>query len=273
MLIVDAYNVLHTTGVLGPDLAGLDLQGLVRLVGLSRYRSKATVLVCDGHFSAKSSAGARIDGAGASQISVLYAGAVEADEVIETLVVQTHRTQRALIVSSDRRVQAAAGRRKLGVLASAGFLRQLERDFYSATAREPVAASPRQMVPLDKGLVARWLEVLGMGSAPVDTESERNSQLAPSPELALGTDWHDALIADLLSKTRAAERGLRKSRPDLFAGQAESAAPVRARRRVAPAAPPAARPPARDAELEKLLAQSSLQIAPADLDMHRWLTD
>lgn len=48
VLVVDAYNVLHTQGILPPDLAGPDVRGLIELIANSRYRRHRAVLVCDG---------------------------------------------------------------------------------------------------------------------------------------------------------------------------------------------------------------------------------
>ena len=47
-LVLDTFNVLHTVGVLPPELAGLDIAGLARLIGESRHRNEKTTLVCDG---------------------------------------------------------------------------------------------------------------------------------------------------------------------------------------------------------------------------------
>ncbi|MFW5653144.1 MAG: hypothetical protein ACOC0P_03785 [Planctomycetota bacterium] len=47
-LLIDVYNVLHTTGILPPDLAGIGLADLKRLIAISRYRSEQCRLVCDG---------------------------------------------------------------------------------------------------------------------------------------------------------------------------------------------------------------------------------
>lgn len=47
-LIIDVYNVLHTTGILPPDLAGIGVTDLKRLIAISRYRNEPCRLVCDG---------------------------------------------------------------------------------------------------------------------------------------------------------------------------------------------------------------------------------
>ena len=47
-LIIDTYNVLHVTGVLPPELAVGEPDGLARLVAQSRYASDVVWLICDG---------------------------------------------------------------------------------------------------------------------------------------------------------------------------------------------------------------------------------
>jgi hypothetical protein len=48
MLIIDAFNVLHTQGVLPPDLADPGVPGLIRLIAASRYARRDLTIVCDG---------------------------------------------------------------------------------------------------------------------------------------------------------------------------------------------------------------------------------
>ncbi|MCA9297538.1 MAG: hypothetical protein KDA28_00645, partial [Phycisphaerales bacterium] len=48
MVIVDAYNVIRTEGVLPSHLAGGDLASLIRMIGASRYRRDSVLLACDG---------------------------------------------------------------------------------------------------------------------------------------------------------------------------------------------------------------------------------
>ncbi len=47
-LVVDAYNVLHVTGVLPPEIAGLDLNGLADLIEASGLAKDEVWIVCDG---------------------------------------------------------------------------------------------------------------------------------------------------------------------------------------------------------------------------------
>lgn len=165
MLFVDVSNVLHTTGVLPPDLAGLDLDGLVRLLAHSRYRRRRVVLVCDGAPPRRAAAGARDE----KHVQVLYSGVkAEADDVLIERLKQTphaHGRTRALVVSSDRRIRAEAQRRGLLVRSSAEFLAELASDH----EHEPVRRRAREraqrpefarQIPLPALEVAHWAGVL-----------------------------------------------------------------------------------------------------------------
>lgn len=165
MLFIDVSNVLHTTGVLPPDLAGLDLDGLVRLLAHSRYRRRRVVLVCDGAPPRRHAAAA----GGDKHVQVLYSGAkAEADDVLIERLKQTphaHGRTRALVVSSDRRIKAEAQRRGLLVRSSAEFLAELVSDH----EHEPVRRRARERVqrpefarqiPLPALEVAHWAGVL-----------------------------------------------------------------------------------------------------------------
>jgi hypothetical protein len=79
MLLIDAFNVLHVTGVLPPHLAGLDVQGLVRLIGISRYARRKLLLVCDGAPPRQHAARA----AHSDDPRIIYAGTrLKADDLI-----------------------------------------------------------------------------------------------------------------------------------------------------------------------------------------------
>ena len=47
-LVLDAYNVLHVSGVLPPDMAGMGPHDLVETITSSRYRGQSIWMVFDG---------------------------------------------------------------------------------------------------------------------------------------------------------------------------------------------------------------------------------
>lgn len=158
MLIVDAYNVLHVTGVLPPHLAGLDAPGLAELVARSRKWPEA-VLVCDG-VKPRGGAG-RVEGV--SGVELRFAGpGKDADSLIERMIGDSPDPKRLTVVSSDRRVKAAGKRARCRVLSSEGFLHQLVERIESGRvpAGSPSAGKPD--VPLDAFALRRWLDEFGV---------------------------------------------------------------------------------------------------------------
>ena len=105
MLIVDAYNVLHVTGVLPPELAGLDAPDLADLVAASRWGRHQAVIVCDGTRPKEMRAVER------GLVRVTYAGGGRsADAAIEALVNESSHPRRITVVSNDRAVQRSGKR-------------------------------------------------------------------------------------------------------------------------------------------------------------------
>lgn len=155
MLIIDAFNVLHTDGVLPAHLANPGVPGLVRLLAKSRYAARDITLVCDGGASTTDS-GIRME-----PVRVLYSGGGrEADDLIEDLIEHYHRGNALEIVSSDKRLKRAARKKKARCIESAVFLAELSAD----ASRTPTARGNgmRAQVPLDPYSVAAWFEEFGL---------------------------------------------------------------------------------------------------------------
>jgi len=172
LLIVDAYNVLHVTGVLPADLAGIDLPGLVQLISQSRWRRWRVDLVCDG--SAPAGVGLTLPG----RIELRFAGpGVEADAVIERMIEQSSAPRRLTVVSSDRRLQRSARRRRSKMLSSEGFLRQLAADHGKGGGRRP--SPPSSEPSMNEHSVADWIEAFGLDH---DSELMRLQSAAGSSE-------------------------------------------------------------------------------------------
>lgn len=173
MLVVDVSNVLHTTGVLPPELAGPDVAELIQLLGTSRYARQQCTLVCDGgRFH-----GSELLHAAGVNAEIIHAGpGQDADLVIERWLDRDTDTRRVVVVSSDRRVRRSARSRGASTLDSAEFLRQLVAD----RARfRPVPPRPAfaTALPLDRTGTGYWMRYFGM---PV--ESAGGSEIVPPPE-------------------------------------------------------------------------------------------
>ena len=155
MLLVDAYNALHVTGVLPPHLAGLDGPGLAELIARSRWGSGA-VLVCDG---VKPRGWPRaVEG-----VELRFAGpGRDADTLLERMIGDSPDPRRLTVVSSDHRVRRAGKRSGCKVLSSVGFLTQLAARIDSPRVRAGSPASGKPEVPLDAFAIRRWLEEFGV---------------------------------------------------------------------------------------------------------------
>lgn len=172
MLLIDTYNVLHTSGVLPPDLAGLDAEGLADLIATSRYSDRAVKLVCDG---SRAGSGSRRPG-----VEFLFAGpGAEADDLLERIIRTNSAPRRLLVISSDRRVIAAARRRRAATLPSDRFLTQLAVDRDRPQRLAPPAFT--QDIPLDSYSVAHWMREFGLDPGDVDELKRRLAGRTPKP--------------------------------------------------------------------------------------------
>lgn len=268
MLLIDAYNVLHVQGVLPPYLAGLEVDGLARLIGVSRYARQRVVLVCDGAaprsrpFTGHGGGGGSrtlaacagaAEGSGSDGIRIVHAGGGrDADTLIEEMLRSDSAARRWTVVSSDRRVQRAAISAGGRVLEAPAFLRQLVHD----DARPAPTPHPRQVhkIPLDRLDVALWIREFGV-----------DPRLGQEPSLPAPREGDTPAIGgELPAIPTPSGQGGRAARlqspPDL---RAQPSPPVHIA--------PVFRPDEVDPVLRELLDGLEDGIRLEDLDMRRWL--
>lgn len=176
MLLLDAFNIIHATGVLPPEHADIDVPGLVALLVRSRYARTPTTLVCDGPRPGVGHAGPSASAIAGTRI--LYTGAGrEADDEIERLLEASSFASRMLVVSSDKRVQRAARRRGARWTRSSTFLHHVALDL-ARPARDPLPKWVHE-IPLGPAEVEQWMRQFGL---PEDwgPRAERRPP-APSP--------------------------------------------------------------------------------------------
>ncbi len=153
-LIIDTCNVLHRTGVLPPELAGVDEDGLAVLLGRSRYRDRTALMVCDG------GPGAQKRNKPRPNVRYRFAGRGRtADDVIADLIKSSDAPKRMLVVTSDRAVATLAKRRRCRVLDADLFLEQLALDIARGSPKAPEGRkSGPGAKPLKEHEVENWLE-------------------------------------------------------------------------------------------------------------------
>jgi uncharacterized protein len=208
-LVIDTYNVLHTVGVLPPDLAGLEIEGLVRLISGSRYRDEKTTLVCDG----------LPDGPKPNQsppVTVRFAGRDRtADDLIGQIVRSSSAPRRLMVVSSDHAVQRTARKRRCKILTSQEFLQQLADDAVAAGTIKESHSADRKPQGMSEEQVERWVKIFEIDeriasipsrgkssrstqSVAAEGESDAASDQAPLPrhipELSPGQEVSESLI-------------------------------------------------------------------------------
>jgi len=156
-LLIDAYNVLQATGALPQELAGLDVEGLVDLIALSRYARQHAALVCDGHRRSGSPEG------GIGHISIIYSGGEEsADDAIAAMVTKSSAPRRLLVVTSDRDLAAVASRRRCNVIGAHEFLTNLADDWHRRLKGGKRRTVRKPQPPLSPAEVDYWLSVFGL---------------------------------------------------------------------------------------------------------------
>lgn len=172
MILIDTYNVLHTPGVLPLGLAGLDVDGLCRLISAGRYASREITLVCDGHGK---------DARRGTMHIVFAADSGDADSWIEERLARDSAPRRILVVSSDRRVRRAADKAGAAVLSSATFLAQLAIDL----ERKKPKPRPRFAtdLPLDALSVAYWAGQFGLSREEMTRLDAESRAITPGGEI------------------------------------------------------------------------------------------
>ena len=179
-LIIDTYNLLHVTGILPPEIAGIDVPGLIRLLHQSRYRHERIDLVCDG------SPRADVPSGRAGGVHIRYAGpGKEADGLIARMIQQSSSPRRLTVVSSDHAVQRAARVRKCRVLTSQVLLQQLALDAERPDREpDPSPAADAPIGGLSNGQVDRWLQEFGVDPEAIERESRPETRPLTRPPSA-----------------------------------------------------------------------------------------
>jgi uncharacterized protein len=164
-LLIDGYNLLNATGILGrgrgPGSLERARQGLLNTLAESLPAEDVprTTIVFDaseapwGVASQKRHLG----------MTVIFASRDEdADTLIERLISAESAPKRLTVVSSDHRVQRAAKRRRATAVDSDKWFTHVLRDRVARSASSATADLPKPEGPLTDGEVAHWLSEFGL---------------------------------------------------------------------------------------------------------------
>jgi hypothetical protein len=226
MLILDTFNILHATGKVG--LGRLDPGRLRELICFSRWRSERVVMVIDGpgprggHGRRTLKQAVDIDAAALdSDISEVFAasggGRADADAVIEALLEREEhfgRARQAVVVSSDKRVRAAAVGARARAISSEDFLRQLAEDVAKSHARAADQTGGRpefaQDSGMDAGRTAYWLREFGLAPDPRGRAGDHAEASTGADDAAINRPLKDVGSGDRRSRLAGED-----SRPEI----------------------------------------------------------
>lgn len=168
MILIDGYNLLHVTGLSGPEITRREIRAgalerarhaLLNFLAASldeRERQLTTVV-----FDSSNAPPGLPRESQHRGITVKYATGYEsADELLEELIREASAPKRLTVVSSDHRVQRAARRRKARAVDSDVWyaeIRELRRKTKVLTA----TPSLKPACPLSDDEVAAWLAEFG----------------------------------------------------------------------------------------------------------------
>ncbi|MEM9354178.1 MAG: NYN domain-containing protein [Planctomycetota bacterium] len=178
-LLIDGYNLLHVTGLIGSGPAAGSLQqsreALLHFLAesIDEAERPRTTIVFD---AAEAPPGlprvVRHDG-----IIVRYASDYpDADTLLEELIAADDSPRKLLVVSSDHRVQRAARRRRARFEDSDVWYRQLWQRRHESSRSAGSALPEKPVGPLSPAEVRKWMAAF---STPEAGEPERPETPAP----------------------------------------------------------------------------------------------
>jgi predicted RNA-binding protein with PIN domain len=165
-LMIDTWNVLHQTGILPPESAGIGVRGLVSLLNSSRWSGENITFVCDGTPSGNCANG--------PHYQTIFTGSIRrADDEIMDRVSDSSASRSILVVTSDREIIRsikASGAQHIG---SAAFLQALVDD-----NQTPKKKHVRRPSGLSAEHAQKWKREFG-----IDAEALEELQKTPLPHL------------------------------------------------------------------------------------------
>ena len=163
LLLIDGYNLLNATGIVGRGIGAATLQRSRRALlnfltmSLEPDMVSQTTIVFDAK-QAPPGLPHRLDHGG---ITVIFArGYDDADELIEELIASNSTPRRLTVVSSDHRIQRAARRRRATAIESGPWYGELVEQLRAR--RDPVTSDDtKPATPLSETEVENWLAEFG----------------------------------------------------------------------------------------------------------------
>lgn len=155
-LMIDTWNVLHQTGVLPPENAGIDVRGLAKLIQNSRFRGCQMTLVCDGTNVN--------EGFTAPHVMCIFTGPHKSadDEIVER-VRASSGARDILVISSDNAISKAVRAAGAQCMKSHHFLTLLIQD-----SRLPKAKRTQRPSELSAKHASDWKTIFDIDDSFID---------------------------------------------------------------------------------------------------------
>ena len=155
-LLIDCYNVLHSP--MPPMLAGLDEGGLCLALARTPWHDAGITVVCDGRAGPLGLSESPVAG-----VKLAYSGPNRsADDVIIARIDGDTAPRRLTVVSSDRQIRRAAGRRRAASWTSENFVHRLVDALHLARATQRHEPDKPDAGRLDADEVEHWLRRFGV---------------------------------------------------------------------------------------------------------------
>lgn len=165
-LIIDGYNLLHASGILGRGIGRGSLErsrsALIHFLveSLDEGQLAGTTVVFDAREAPRGLPRVVKHGG----LTVRFADPhLAADDVIETLIKADTAPRRLTVVSSDHRLHRAARRRKATAIDSDQWYSQILRERIERARR--VSPSLKPSSPISEGEVRYWLGAFGLDAS------------------------------------------------------------------------------------------------------------
>jgi len=157
MFIIDGHNLLHTVYKLEGESESISDVGLCRILGgYFKLTGEKGVMIFDGTGPPDKTGFDNI-----SNLEVFFAGIrTDADTVIEDKISASTAPKGLTIVSSDRRLRAAARTRKATSMKSDVFWNDIQKQL---NRKRPAKEPTEKRQGLNKGETEQWLEFFGFG--------------------------------------------------------------------------------------------------------------
>ena len=164
--MIDTWNVLHQTGILPPESAGIEVRGLVSLLNSSRWSMERITFICDGTPSENSAHGPKYQ--------TVFTGANRsADDEIMGRVASSSSAREIIVVTSDREIIRSIKANGAKHLNSAVFLQILIED-----NKAPKKKRVHRPSGLSAELADQWKREFG-----IDEQALQELQDTPLPTL------------------------------------------------------------------------------------------